>query len=368
VDSGFVVYNHATYPNFVRLLQKLGVAGRPSDMSFGVRCRSCGLEYSSRGVGGVFAQPGRALEPSHWRMLADIPRFGRRAREFLRGPAQNGAGGWSMDEFLAQAHSSSAFVRHFLLPMGGAIWSAPRAEIRAFPAKSFLSFFENHGWLTLDGAHQWWTVEGGSRAYVDAISRPFAASIHLRLPVESVTRDTEGVEVRAAGGYRRRFHKVVLATHADQSLRLLADRSSAEEKLLGAFRYSHNTAVLHTDRRTLPEKPGAWASWNCEIADCREETPPVSLTYHMNRLQSLPGPDPVLVSLNRTAAETTGVLARMDYEHPVLDAAATAAQADLRGLSGQRHTFFAGAHLGYGFHEDGLNSALAVASQFGIAL
>jgi predicted NAD/FAD-binding protein len=366
LDTGFVVYNHATYPNFVRLLAALGVEGQPSDMSFGVRCQRCRLEYSSRGFGGLFAQPRRAVDPGHLRLLADIPRFNRRARAFLTSPDES----LSLGAFLDEGRYSMGFTRHFLLPMGGAIWSAPSADIRDFPAASFLRFFSNHGWLTLTGAHRWFTVRGGSLSYVEAISKPFATGVHLSTPVLSIRRDETGAEVTASGGFRKHFDAVVLATHADEALRLLADPSPEESRLLGAFRYSRNETVLHTDRTALPSARGAWAAWNCDIEDCREEAAPVSVTYHLNRLQSLDSAAQFCVSLNRPDARIAPetVLARMTYTHPVLDGPAVAAQAELGRLSGRRHTFYAGAHLRYGFHEDGLMSALGVASRFGISL
>lgn len=360
VDTGFIVYNHRTYPRFVALLAELGVCGRKSDMSFGVRCRRCGLEYSSRGPSGLFAQRRRVLDASHLRLLADIPRFNRDARAFLARPAGDPA---TLGDFLDRGRYSPGFVRHFLLPMGGAVWSASSGDVRAFPARSFLRFFENHGWLTLSGAPQWWTVEGGSRAYVDAIARGLG-DVHLATPVQAVRRGDGGVTV-ASGGREWRFDRVVIATHGDQALRLLADADDEERALLGAFRYSRNRTILHSDRASLPRSTDAWASWNADLADCRDDAAPVSLTYHLNRLQGLPGPDPLCVTLNPAEAPAR-VLASMDYTHPILDAAALAAQDGIARRNGARNTFFAGAHLRYGFHEDGLLSALAVAQRLGV--
>ena len=363
LDSGFIVYNERTYPNFTRLLARLGVPGQKSDMSFGVRCRRCRLEYSSRGLAGLFAQKRRVLQPSHLSMLADIPRFNRRARAFLG----NGAADRPLDEFLARGRHSRGFASHFLLPMAGAIWSAPTADVRGFSTRSFLRFFDNHGWLTLDGAHQWWTVTGGSRAYVEAIARPLGGRIRLATPVTAIRRDAGGVGLEAAGGYQARYDKVVIATHADQALALLADASGAESATLARFRYSSNETVLHTDVAALPRARDAWASWNCDISDCASETAPVSVTYHLNRLQAIPSTTPYCVSLNRPRPAADKVLATMTYTHPVMDADAVQAQRDLAQLSGSRHTLFCGAHLGWGFHEDGLNSAIRAAEQLGVA-
>ncbi len=365
VDSGFIVYNHATYPNFVRLLAQLGVPGKRSDMSFGVRCRRCRLEYSSRGPGGLFAQPRRLLDPRHWRLLADIPRFNARARAFLEAGCP---GDPDLGEFIAGCGVSDGFVRHFLLPMGAAIWSSPNRDVVAFPARSFLTFFANHGWLTVDGAHQWWTVEGGSRAYVEALVRQLPErALRLNAPVRGIAREAGRVAVRTEAATER-FDEVVIATHADQALALLADPSDEERRLLGAFRYSRNRATLHADREALPRARGAWASWNCDLDDCRDDARPVSLTYHMNRLQSLPVSTPVGVTLNGTRVAPERVLAEMTYTHPILDRAAVEAQEPLKRLSGARGTFYAGAHLRYGFHEDGLMSALWVAEHHGITL
>lgn len=361
VDTGFIVYNHRTYPRFVALLAELGVRGRKSDMSFGVRCRRCGIEYSSRGIAGLFAQPRRAVDPSHLRLIADIPRFNRDARAFLA----RADGGLTLGDFLDHRHYSRGFVRHFILPMGGAIWSAPFAEMRRFPARSFLRFFANHGWLTLTGAPQWWTVEGGSRTYVDAIARGLTGDIQLARPVEAVRRGDAGVTV-FSGARAWRFDRIVIATHADQALRLIADPDDDERRLLGAFRYSRNRAVLHADRAALPEAAGAWAAWNSDLADCGDDIAPVSLTYHMNRLQGLTGPDDLCVTLN-PAREPARVLATMEYTHPILDGAALRAQPEIARRNGERHTFFAGAHLRYGFHEDGLRSAIAVAERLGVS-
>lgn len=362
LDSGFLVYNHRTYPRFVRLLAELGVAGHPSDMSFSVRCRRCHLEYSTRGLNGLFTQRRRALDPTHIRMLSEIPRFNRRARALLDDP---GARDRSLGDFLAEGRFPDHFSRHFILPLVGAVWSSSAADAREFSARSLLRFMDNHGWLTISPP-RWWTVSGGSRRYVEAIARRLGRSVHAGCGVVAVRRESSGVQVLTDRREWRRFDKVVLATHADQALRMLTDPSPEEVRLLGAFRYSRNRTILHTDIRALPESPRAWASWNMETRDCHREGAPVSITYHLNRLQSLPGPTQFSVTLNpEREPAAASVLAEMDYTHPILDAAATAAQKDLRSLSGERHTLFAGAHLRYGFHEDGLISGLKAAEALG---
>jgi predicted NAD/FAD-binding protein len=361
LDSGFLVYNHRTYPHFVRLLGELGVGGHPSDMSFSVDCHHCRLQYSTRGLNGLFTQRRRAADPGFLHMLASIPRFNRRARALLEDPT---APDQTLGEFLEEGRYPEAFARHFMLPLVGAVWSSSATDVRRFSARPLLRFMSNHGWLHIDPP-RWWTVRGGSRRYVEAIAARLGG-VHAGCGVRAVRREHDGVQVLTGRGEWQRFDRIVLATHADQALGLLTDPSPEEARLLGAFRYSRNRTLLHTDASVLPSAPQAWASWNMVMSDCRREGAPVSLTYHLNRLQSLPGPTQFCVSLNLERDPAPGtVLAEMDYTHPILDAAAAAAQPGLRRLSGQRNTFFAGAHLRYGFHEDGLLSGMKVAEALG---
>jgi predicted NAD/FAD-binding protein len=361
VDSGFLVYNHRTYPSFVRLLQELGVHGQPSDMSFSVRCRRCRLEYASHSLDGLFAQRRRVADPRHLAMLLEVGRFNRKARALLDGPDGDDR---TLAEFLAAHGFSRGFARHFLLPLVGAVWSSSHRDVSGFSARALFRFLANHGWLTLDPP-QWWTIGGGSARYVEALARRLGGRVHAGRAVGQVRRDPRGVEVTTEDGETRRFDRVVLATHADQALRLLADPSEDERRALAAFRYSRNRTLLHTDARSLPDSRRAWASWNMDLLDCQDPSRPLGMTYNVSRLQSLPGPATFCVSLNEPFPAPETVLAEMDYSHPVLDAAAARAQKELRRLSGQRHTYYAGAHLRYGFHEDGLRSALAVAEALG---
>jgi predicted NAD/FAD-binding protein len=365
VDTGFMVFNERTYPGFIRLLARLGVASRPSDMSFSVRCRRCGLEFSSAGLGGLFAQPWRAADPRHLAMLADVLRFFRRGRRAL---ADGSAAGLSLDEFLARSPHTELLRRHFLLPLGGAIWSASSAHLRLFPAESFLRFFENHGLLAATGQPVWRTIVGGSQRYVEAIARRLDGRVRAGVPVTGVRRGATAVNVRLADGSRHTFDHIVIATHADEALVMLEDPSPEERDALGAFGYSVNHAVLHSDATHLPSTMAARASWNCDLMDCRDERSPVSVTYDVGRLQGHRASRPLLVSLNPVAPVTTGALAGMVYTHPILDRAAFEAQPRVARLNGRRRTFYCGAHLGYGFHEDGLRSALAVTRAFGIDL
>ncbi|HEU5318685.1 MAG TPA: FAD-dependent oxidoreductase [Chloroflexota bacterium] len=375
VDSAFLVFNRKTYPTFVRLLDQLGVASQETDMSHSVRCARCGVEWSNQGLGGLFAQARRAADGEHLRMVADLPRFSAHAFRHLARPASEDL---TLDAFIAEGRYSAGFVRHCLLPFGGAVWSAPQQDVRRFSARAFLGFLRNHGMLTLHDAPRWRTIVGGSRRYVDAIARTLDGPVHLSTPVRRVTRDKEGVALELQGGTRRHFDKVVLATHADQTLRLLGDDATpAEHAALGAFRYSSNRTVLHVDApagsadSVLPRVRGARASWNSFTADCRDERPLVRVSYDLNRLQRLKGAPPLCVTLNHEGPLPGRTIAEMTYTHPVMDSGAYAAQRAVQALNAQgstRHTYFAGAHLGHGFHEDGLVSATRVAAQFGITL
>ncbi len=309
VDTGFMVYNERTYPNFVRLLEALRVETRPSDMSFGVRCRRCRLEYSSRGLRGLFAQPWRAADPRHLRMLGDMLRFFRAGRAFLTGTPDESR---TLGEFMGDAGLSAAFARHFLLPMGSAIWSASGADLRDFPAHAFLRFFENHGLLAVDDAPVWRTIVGGSRTYVEALASASGATMHLGEGVRCLRRDEAGVTLSTTRGTAR-FDQVVIATHADTALALLADASPAERAALGSVRYSRNRTVLHADESALPTRTAARASWNCEIADCRDESAPATLTYDVTRLQGLGGRRRYCVSLNGPRAVAGPVFAETEY-------------------------------------------------------
>ncbi|MCG6925930.1 MAG: FAD-dependent oxidoreductase [Acidobacteria bacterium] len=362
LDSGFLVYNHRTYPHFVRLLGELGIGGHPSDMSFSVDCRHCRLQYSTRGLNGLFTQRRRAADPGYLRMLASIPRFNRRARALLDDPDSPEL---TLGEFLERGEFPRSFARHFMLPLVGAVWSSSATDVRRFSARPLLRFMDNHGWLDIDPP-RWWTVRGGSRRYVEAIASRLGPGVHAGCGVVAVRRQADGVRVLTERRQWRQFDRVVLATHADQALGLLADPSPEEIRLLGSFRYSRNQTLLHTDASVLPSSRRAWASWNMVMGDCRREGAPISLTYHLNRLQSVPGPTQFCVSLNLEREPAPGtVLAEMSYTHPILDAAAAAAQPGLRRLSGQRSTYYAGAHLRYGFHEDGLRSGMKVAEALG---
>jgi predicted NAD/FAD-binding protein len=354
VDTGFIVYNERTYPGFTRLLAELGVATRPSDMSFGVRCERSGLEWASRGLASLLADPRNALRPALWRMLRDLPRFQRAARALLAAPEEK----LTLGEFLAGRGFTRELAELCVVPMGAAIWSAAPERLLEFPAVSFARFFENHGLLSLWGAPRWRVVAGGSRRYVDALVAPFRARIRTRTPVRAVRRTERGVEV-VAGGVSERFDRVVLAVHSDQALGLLAAPSALERRVLSAIRWQPNEAVLHTDPCVMPRRRRAWASWNTRVPHASAAH--AQVTYHMNRLQGLAAPPDWFVTLNDPGEiDPARVVARFTFHHPVFDAAALAAQRRHAEIDGAGGVHFAGAYWGWGFHEDGLASALAV--------
>ena len=364
VDTGFLVFNHRTYPQLVKLFAELGVATAASDMSFSVQAPASGLEWSGSDLGGVFAQRRNLVSPRFLSMLAQILRFNRLATQL----AVTGADAELQEpigDFLDRHRFGAAFREGYFLPMIGCIWSCPTDQMLRFPVATMIRFCHNHGLIQVADRPQWHTVAGGSRNYVDAIVRRLA-DVRLRTPVQQVRRvppgdGAAGVMVTSAGRSER-FDEVVLACHSDQSLALLADATADERVVLGAVRYHANHAVLHTDTAMLPRRPRAWAAWNYERApDAAREQAAVCLHYLINRLQPLPWQRPVVVSLNPCREpDPARVIGRYDYAHPVFDQAAIEAQRRLPEIQGGSHVWFAGAWTRYGFHEDGLMSALDV--------
>jgi predicted NAD/FAD-binding protein len=363
IDTGFIVFNDWTYPNFIRLLARLGVASQPSTMSFSVKCEKTGLEYNGTSLNTLFAQRRNLLRPAFYRMVRDILRFNSAAPALL----QHGTPDLTLSHYLEAHHYSPEFVEHYLLPMGAAIWSANPQQMRHFPARYFVQFFHNHGMLNLNNRPQWRVITGGSARYVEALTRPYRERVRLRCPVQSITRYPGHVEVKPQYGDKERFDQVVIATHSDQALALLTDPTEAEVEVLSAFPYQENEAILHTDSTLLPRRRRAWASWNYHIL--REGHGRVAITYLMNSLQNLCAPQPFCVTLNRSdAIDPASVIQRVTYHHPVYTPRAVAAQKRHRSLNGVNRTSFCGAYWGYGFHEDGVNSALTVCQTFGKSL
>jgi predicted NAD/FAD-binding protein len=363
LDTGFIVFNDRNYPNFERLMRRLGVAWQPSEMSFSVSDGSGDFEYSSGSLNGLFADRRHLLSASFLRMVGEVPRFQRAARALLRRDDER----ISLREWLAQQRFSDHFVERLIVPQASAVWSADPRQMWSFPALFLARFFDNHGMLGLRGRPQWRTIAGGSARYVDALTAEFRDRIRLSTPVQSVERDEQHVTVHTQGAGAERFDQVVLATHSDQALELLSDASEHERQVLGAIPYQLNEAVLHTDRALLPRRERAWASWNYHLlADQRGRT---TLTYHLNRLQSLDADQEYCVTLNLTdRIDPAKVLRRIEYAHPVYTPEGLRAQRRFSEISGQRRTHFAGAYWSWGFHEDGVNSALRVAQAFGVDL
>lgn len=367
-DVGFMVFNRRTYPNFTRLLDLLGVRSQPADMSFSVRADHAGLEYQS---GDLFAQRRNLASPGFWRMLADILRFNRAARSVAAGPTANGADTLplmaTIRDFLWQANFGRQLWEHYLLPMTAAIWSSPPRQVENFPARFLLGFLANHGLLQLRDRPQWLTIPGGSRTYVAALAAPLGERVRLGCPVRRVERVDDGVVVDAANQPPQQFDAAILATHAPQSLAMLTDATLAERRTLGAFAYQSNDAVLHADATVLPRRRRAWASWNFLATD--DPARPPAVTYDLNLLQQLRLPAPLCVTLNPPVPlRDDAVLAPLQFEHPLYSTASVAAQSQREELHRDGRVFFAGAYWGYGFHEDGVNSALAVCKHFGASL
>ena len=362
IDTGFIVFNDWTYPNFIRLLDIIGVASKPTTMSFSVRDARSGLEYNGASLNTLFAQRRNLLRPSFYRMIRDILRFGREAPALLGGDDHQ----LTLGEYVDQQKYSPQFIEHYLLPMGGAIWSAGTAAMRQFPARYFVQFFKNHGMLSVDARPQWRVVEGGSWNYAKVLVAPFRDRIRLNTSVQSISRHAQGVTV-VADGKAERFDHVVIAAHGDQALSLLSDPSVAETEILSGFTYTRNEAVLHTDVGVMPRRRRAWAAWNYHLTG--EENAPVPVTYDMNALQGIDAPERFLVTLNPPIGlAPERVLRRIHYQHPHYSLAAVKSQIRWKEINGVNRTYFCGAYWGYGFHEDGVVSALKVAEQFGVGL
>ncbi|MDQ3403837.1 MAG: FAD-dependent oxidoreductase [Actinomycetota bacterium] len=361
VDSGFIVHNERTYPNLLRLFGELGVATRESEMSMSIRCDGCGLEYAgARGLKGLFAQPSSLGSPRFLRMLSEVKRFHRHARRVLR----DDPGEITLRGFVVVGGYSRYFVEHFLIPVVSAVWSSGAESSMRYPARYLFEFLHHHGMLAVTGSPQWKTVVGGSRSYVERAAKGLSA-VQVSTPVRALIRHGDHVAIHDDADEVYRFDRVVVATHPDQALRLLADPTDAERAVLGAFRYSRNETLLHTDTSILPRAENARASWNYLKPACSSTDGPVRVSYDMNRLMGLAEPADYLVTLNaEDLVAPNDVLRRMTYEHPVYTPESVAAQQRLPELN-DGTVAYAGAYHGWGFHEDGCAAGVRAAQSFG---
>lgn len=361
IDTGFIVFNDRTYPNFLRLLEELGVGRQPTNMGFSVTCGGRDLEYCGDGLGGFFAQRSHLLSFRHWRLLREILRFNREARDRIEQAGDQP----TLGEFLQREGYSEHFQRHYILAMGSAIWSCGESHIREFPADFFIRFFDHHGLLALRNRPQWYVVPGGSASYVRALLSKLDAEVRCGAPVASVRRDETGVRVATEAGGEEYYDEVVFACHSDQTMALLQDADAREATLLSGIPWQDNEVVLHTDERMLPRRRRAWSSWNALLP--REKSERVAVTYNMNMLQGIDAPETFCVSLNCSdLIDPRAVIGRYRFFHPLFTHAGLAFREQIRESNGKRHTWFCGAWCGNGFHEDGVVSALEVARALGV--
>ncbi len=365
VDTGFIVYNEPNYPRLKALLRELDVATQDSDMSFGVSIADGEVEWAGDNIFTMFAQTSNLVSPAHWRMIKDILRFNRQGKDLLE---RNALPAISLGAYLDENRYGAEFRGRYLAPMAAAIWSAPTATMLDFPVASFLRFFNNHGLLNVADRPQWKTVTGGSHQYVKKIMAVLGERVHLNTPVSQVRRDADGVGLQTGTGDEQRFDQVIFACHADQALALLADADASEKRLLGVFGFQDNRALLHSDPALMPRRRKVWSAWNYMADNDLLNEQKVSVTYWMNRLQSIPGQRQYFVSLNPLQEPRPAHrIAEIDYAHPVFDQAAVAAQADMHTIQGKNRSWFCGAWCGYGFHEDGLAAAENVVKGLGVA-
>ena len=364
VDTGFIVHNDHTYPNLVRLFAELGVRRQPSDMSFGVSYRDTGFEYSSRGWKGFFAQRTNLLRPRHYRFFAELLRFNREAPKLLLEGDLN----LTLSDWLERNRFSRDFNDLYLYPMASAVWSTSLERIRDFPALTLIKFFANHGFLGVDTQFEWKTLKGGSSMYIAPLTAPYRERIHTSARIRRVVRGARGVQVHFQDQSPRQFDHVVFATHAPQALALLEQPTADEARVLEKFQTSRSRVLLHTDASVMPERGDAWASWNYHLSRAAVcGSPTATVTYHMNRLQSLNTSRQYFVTLNAPAGiNERSILRELEYSHPLYTVNAVRAQREWDLISGRNRTHFCGAYWFYGFHEDGLNSALRVANALGV--
>ncbi len=381
VDSGFIVYNETTYPLLTTLFGALGVRSQPIDMSFSFECERCRVVYSGLGLGGVFADPINALRPGFLRFMATIGRFNRSGRRantarlamtaVAGDHTTSGTGGWAGPAAtlrdLVDQTGPDVLGRHYVYPLASALWSTGIPAVERFPAGTFMDFFRRHRLFQLRNRLQWRSLTGGSRTYVEAMLGRLDGRVHTGLPVRAVTRANGYCRLHFADGASQEFDRVILATHADEALALLREPTDPERESLGTWEYAANDTWVHSDASCLPSRPAARGSWNYHVTDCRNPSPVTTMTYNLNRLQHLDPATPWLVTLN-PSRRPARVHDRVTYTHPVYTAESVATQAAIRALNGQRGTYFCGAYLGFGFHEDGFRSAVEVAGPLGGSL
>jgi len=360
VDTGFIVFNERNYPNLTQLFRRLGVTIKHSDMSFGLTVDDGRLEWGAKSLDAIFGQRRNLLRPRFLKLLYDVTRFNLGVEAVVARKPELTLGG-----LLAHMRMGDWFLRHYLLPMAGAIWSCPPRQMMDFPARTFVQFFVNHHLLSVSGQPQWLTVEGGSQTYVERLAAPLTDRLRTGCGAARVTRDGDGVTVEDQAGNSERYDEVVFGCHADEALALLGDADAAEHAALSSIPYQRNLAILHSDTSVMPKNKPCWASWVYHADDAGAETK-ISVTYWMNTLQGIDQRYPLFVTLNphRPIAEDK-IFDRHVFDHPVFDFAAMAGQAALKQMQGRRRAWFCGAHLGHGFHEDGLKSAMAVAEALG---
>ncbi|ENM5854490.1 NAD(P)/FAD-dependent oxidoreductase [Vibrio mimicus] len=361
IDTGFIVYNDRTYPNFIKMMDEIGVKGRPTEMSFSVRNEANGLEYNGHTLTTLFAQKRNWLNLKFYHFISEILRFNRLTKACVENEL---ASEQTLGEFLSQHHFSEYFCENYILPMGAAIWSSSLADMRAFPLMFFARFFLNHGLLDVTNRPQWYVIPGGSRSYIEPLTQGFRDRISLNSAVTQVKRVPVGVEIQVNGQIER-FDEVIFACHSDQALAMLSEPTAKEQQLLSALAYQANEVVLHTDTRLLPKRKAAWASWNYWLkGEANQETRLPSLTYNMNILQHIEASQTFCVTLNSSDdIDPSKVLRRFTYHHPVFSLPAIEAQQAKAQISGENHTWFCGAYWHNGFHEDGVRSALDVVTR-----
>lgn len=359
IDTGFIVFNDWTYPNFEKLIENLDVKISPSEMSFSSHCESSGFEWSGDGLSGLIFNRDNWKRTTPYKIVFDVLRFNKIAKKYIK---DNDAE-LTLEEFLTKHRFSDAFITHYVLPMGAAIWSSCKDQIKKYPASSFLAFFNNHGLLNINDRPQWQTIEGGSKQYVNKLCEPFRNRIQLNSPVENVTRKNDDIIIHSQGSSPSTYDHVFLACHSDQALNILQQATPFEQEVLGSIQYQHNTAVLHTDTSLMPTRRKSWSAWNYWVT--KTASPLVKVTYYMNCLQNLKSDVDYFVTLNfDEKINPDKILHTVNYMHPVFDHSAIKAQKSMQKINGQNNTWYCGAYWRNGFHEDGVWSAIQSVNQF----